>query len=213
MNNLPLSYINQFAYCPRRFWYMYVQGQMAENVHVLRGNLHHQRVDTPGYETDRRASEKVSAEDSERSDSENGVLVHRRVYVVSHRLGITGICDLVEEYADGTLVPVEYKQGRRGKWMNDRAQLCAQALCLEEMTGRRVERGQIFYFGSRRRTDVEFTSQLRATTEQLLQEMKFALAEGEIPPHTEQRQRCRGCSLIDICLPEEYEQLQGSPAF
>lgn len=187
---LPLSYINHFDYCPRRFWYIYAQGQMVVNAHVLRGNINHERADTPGYETDRA-----------------GVTIHRRVYIVSHKLAISGICDLLEEHTDGSLVPVEYKQGKRGKWTNDQAQLCAQALCLEEMTGKTIEHGSIFYFGSRRRVEVTFDAYLRNTTQQLITQMHYAVAEGKIPPHTEQRQRCRGCSLYDICLPKETDLL------
>lgn len=187
---LPLSYINQFAYCPRRFWYMCVQGEMVENVHVLRGVQNHARANTPGYET-----------------MSTGVRIHRRLHVVSHELRVSGICDLVEEHPDGSLRPVEYKQGRQGKWHNDQAQLCAQAICLAEMTGRPVNVGQIFYFGSRHRLDVQFDAPLQALTRQLVTAMHHALAEGIIPPHTEKRARCRGCSLIEICLPEETDQL------
>ena len=196
---LSLSYINQFDYCARRFWYIYVQGQMVENVHVLRGNINHEHAHTPGYET-----------------TPTGMTIHRQVYVVSHTLGITGICDLLEEHADGRLVPVEYKQGGQGKWTNDEAQLCAQALCLEEMMaahGRSarghaaIDRGYIFYFGSRRRVEVVFTPALRERTRSLIQQMQYALALGELPPHTQQRQRCNGCSLYDICLPKETEVL------
>jgi CRISPR-associated exonuclease Cas4 len=191
MDYLPLSYINQFAYCPRRFWYMYVQGEMVENVHVLRGVLNHERAHTPGYET-----------------APSGVTVHRRVYVYSHTLGITGYTDLLEEHAGGRLVPVEYKQGRQGKWHNDEAQLCAQALCLEEMTGKSIEAGAIFYFGSRRRVEVNFSAALRAATRQLIQQMLRTLANAVIPPHTDQRQRCHGCSLYEVCLPREMERLE-----
>jgi CRISPR-associated exonuclease Cas4 len=187
---LPLSYINQFEYCARRFWYMFVEGQMVENAHVLRGVLNHERAHTPGYET-----------------TAEGVTVHRRVYVYSHRLGITGICDLLEEDGDGRLAPVEYKQGRQGEWDNDRAQLCAQALCLEEMTGRTIEAGALFYFGSRRRVDVALTAALRSHTEEVVRQMREALALGVIPPHTRQRQRCQGCSLVEVCLPRETEAL------
>lgn len=190
-DSLPLSYINQFAYCPRRFWYMYAQGEMVENVHVLRGVLNHEHAHTPGYET-----------------APTGVIVHRRVYVYSHTLGITGYTDLLEEHADGHLAPVEYKQGRQGKWHNDESQLCAQALCLEEMTGKTIDTGAIFYFGSRRRVEVSFTPTLRTMTEQIIKSMQTVLALGEIPPHTAQRKRCQGCSLHDICLPQETEQLQ-----
>src|SRR5690606_4256559 len=90
---LPISVLNQWAYCPRRFWYMHVQEEMAENVHVVRGVLDHAHVHTPGDES-----------------AAPGVRHHRRLYVYSHRLGIGGFCDLVEEYADGRLAPVEYKE-------------------------------------------------------------------------------------------------------
>ena len=183
---LPLSYVNQYAYCPRRFWYMYVEAEMAENVHVLRGIVNHEHVNEPGYAT-----------------QASGVVAHRRVHVYSHTLGISGICDLVEEAPDGTLAPVEYKQGQQGRWANDQAQLCAQALCLEEMTGKRIERGAIFYFGSRCREEVLFTPQLRSDTEAIIRAMQHVVALGVIPPHTDQRARCRGCSLVDVCLPEE----------
>lgn len=188
---LPLSYINQFAYCPRRFWYMYVQGEMKENAHVLRGVINHERAHTPGYET-----------------IPTGVTIHRRVYVYSHTLGVTGYCDLLEEYEDGRLVPVEYKQGQQGKWSNDEAQLCAQALCLEEMTSKHIDQGALFYFGSRRRVTVAFTEALRTQTRHYIQQMQWTLAHDHIPPHTDQRQRCDGCSLYEVCLPKETEAIQ-----
>lgn len=188
---LPLSYINQFAYCPRRFWYMYVQGEMKENAHVLRGVINHERAHTPGYET-----------------IPTGVTIHRRVYVYSHTLGITGYTDLLEEHADGHLVPVEYKQGQQGKWRNDEAQLCAQALCLEEMTGKVITAGALFYFGSRRRVTVAFDDVLRTQTRTYIQQMQWTLAHDVLPAHTAHRERCRGCSLIEVCLPTETAALQ-----
>ncbi len=190
MDLLPLSYVNQYAYCARRFWYMYVQAEMAENVHVLRGIVNHEHIDEPGYAT-----------------QPSGVVAHRRVHVYSYSLGISGICDLVEEASDGTLAPVEYKQGQQGKWSNDQAQLCAQALCLEEMTGQRVSRGAIFYFGSRRREEVPFTPELRSSTEAIIQAMQRTVALAVIPPHTAQPARCKGCSLYDVCLPLETQLL------
>lgn len=191
---LSLSYINHFAYCPRRFWYIYVQGEMKENVHVLRGNWNHERVDLPGYAT------------------VDDITYHRRVYVVSHALRTTGICDLLEESPAGELVPVEYKQGRRNQWINDQAQLCAQALCLEEMTGKTISHGAIFYFGSRRRLDVPFTPELRRTTSDLITAMHQTLATGDLPDHTTDRRRCNGCSLIDLCLPDETRMLVAGSA-
>lgn len=190
MDLLPLSYINQYAYCARRFWYMAVQGEMVENQHVVRGVVNHAHVHNEGYAT-----------------VATGVVVRRAVQVYSHSLGISGVCDIVEEDAAGELTPVEYKQGRRGQWQNDHAQLCAQALCLEEMTGRPIRHGFIFYFGDRRREEVLFDASLRATTTALITAMHTALGRGELPPHTSQRARCRGCSLAVVCLPAEVELL------
>jgi CRISPR-associated exonuclease Cas4 len=190
---IPLSYINQWAYCPRRFWYMYVYGEMAHNSYVQRGVMNHEQVHTPGYAT-----------------TQTDVIARRSVTVYSYTLGISGVCDLVEEHADGEWVPVEYKQGRRGQWMNDQAQLCAQALCLEEMTGKTIHKGSLFYFGDRRREEVLFTPALRTTTRALIDAMRYALALGELPPHTEQPARCKGCSLVDICLPDETRLLQST---
>ncbi|MBX3013025.1 MAG: CRISPR-associated protein Cas4, partial [Caldilineaceae bacterium] len=110
-------------------------------------------------------------------------------------------------HADGQLVPVEYKQGHQGKWSNDEAQLCAQALCLEEMTGKAIPEGALFYFGSRRRVTVPFTEALRAQTRSYLQQIRLTLAHDRIPAHTDQPQRCQGCSLYEVCLPKETAQL------
>jgi len=185
---LPLSYLNQLLYCERRFWYMYVLGEMAENAPLLEGTLRHQRAHRPGEER-----------------IEQGHVV-RRLAVYSDRLRINGFCDLVEE-TGGVLKPVEYKLGKQGRWRNDRVQLCAQALCLEERTGRPVPAGEIFYYRSRRRIEVHFTPELRAQTEDAVARAFALLAAGVIPPHTAQRARCNGCSLEPICLPREVKLL------
>ncbi|MCX6040784.1 MAG: CRISPR-associated protein Cas4 [Caldilinea sp.] len=190
---LPISYLNQYVYCARRFWYTYVEGEKQENEHTVQGVLNHERVHTIGQER-----------------SEPGVLLRRSVHVYSSRLGLSGICDLVEEREGGALTPVEYKQGKRGRWRNDHAQLCAQALCLEEMTGCRIEQGFLFYFSERRREEVAFTAELRAFTVELVQRIRDTLARGERPPHTEQPARCKGCSLYDICLPVESRFFQSA---
>ena len=113
---LPLSYLNQLLYCERRFWYMYVLGELAVNAALLEGTLRHEHADQPGTER-----------------IEEGRVI-RRLAVYSDRLRINGFCDLVEE-AGGVLRPVEYKRGKQGRWDNDQVQLCAQALCLEEQHG------------------------------------------------------------------------------
>ncbi|MCI0396697.1 MAG: CRISPR-associated protein Cas4 [Chloroflexi bacterium] len=182
---LPLSYLNQLAYCPRRFWYMYVQGELAVNAPMLEGTLLHERAHRPGTETD-----------------PHGRTLHRRVWVWSERLNIAGFADLVEE-RDGALLPVEYKHGRQGRWDNDEIQLCAQALCLEEMTGRPVEQGEIFYWRSRRRVAVHFDQSLRQATEAAVTQAQALLAANAIPGPITDRRKCRQCSLQPICLPDE----------
>jgi CRISPR-associated exonuclease Cas4 len=112
------------------------------------------------------------------------------------------------EEREGELVPVEHKHGRMGRWLNDHIQLCAQALCLEERTGRPVVRGAIFYWKSRRRLWVEITPELRARTEAAV-ERAFALAETPTPPPPlERAARCRDCSLEPVCLPRQVRRLR-----
>lgn len=194
---LPLSYLNQLAYCPRRFWYMYVQGEIEINAPMLEGTLQHQtRADKPGSETD-----------------DQGRTIHRRLWVWSDRLQIAGFADFVEISRSApptphSLVPVEYKHGQQGKWDNDQIQLCAQALCLEEMTGQRIDKGEIFYWRSRRRVTIPFDDHLRQTTEQAIQQAHRLLAEGSIPAPIQERQKCAQCSIQPICLPQEVTQLK-----
>ena len=190
MDYLPLSYLNHLAYCLRRFWYMYVQGELAVNAPMLEGSLLHERADRTGYETDDR-----------------GRLVQRRVWVWSERLQIAGFADFVEQ--DGTtLLPVEYKHGQKGKWDNDDIQLCAQALCLEEMTGQPVPQGEIFYWRSRRRVTVVFDVGLRQQTETAVSHAHHLLTTNRIPAPIQERHKCKHCSLQPICLPDEVAQLQ-----
>jgi CRISPR-associated exonuclease Cas4 len=186
---LPLSYLNQLAYCERRFWLMFVLGEMEINAPVLEGTLQHERAHAPGR-----------VRDGERT-------IRRRVYVYSRRLRLTGFADLVEE-VDRRLVPVEYKRGKKGKWLNDHIQLCAQALCLEERTGQPVPEGEIFYFRSRRRVRVPFTPALRAQTEASVARAFALLEAGQMPPPVERMAKCHDCSLEPVCLPREVRQLQ-----
>jgi len=186
---LPISMLNQLEYCPRRFWLMYVQGEMEVNAPVLEGLLQHQRVHQEG------------------TSREGESIIHRRVYLWSDRLRVAGFADFVEERA-GELIPVEYKRGRMGRWLNDHIQLCAQAMCLEERTGRPVRFGYIFYWRSRRRVRVDLTPQLRARTEEAIAKAFALLEAGRLPPPEQPRAKCRDCSLEPICLPREVRQLQ-----
>ena len=190
---LPISMLNQLEYCERRFWLMYAQGEMEVNAPVLEGTQQHERAHDGGAERDGETT------------------IHRRLYLWSDRLRLSGFADVVECRGDPSrspeLTPVEYKHGRMGRWLNDHVQLCAQALCLEERTGRTVERGEIFYWGSRRREQVELTPELRARTEAAVARAFELLKVGQIPPPLDHRAKCRDCSLEGVCLPREVQML------
>ncbi len=182
-NIIPLSAINQYLYCPRRAGLIQVEGTFTDNEHTLVGRQFHEQADVPGYEIVK------------------GVTLLRALPVWSERLGLSGKCDIVERYSDGSLVPVEFKKGRRRKFDNDDAQLCAQALCLEEMFGLDIPRGAIFHASSKRRREVAFTDNLRCLTEQAI-EAVHRLIEEETVPNAVHKPQCSQCSLFDHCLPE-----------
>ena len=180
---IPLSAINQYLYCPRRAALIHVEGTFSDNVHTVVGSQLHDQADVSGYETVK------------------GVTLLRALPVWSDRLRLSGKCDIVERHPDGSLVPVEFKKGKRRKFDNDDAQLCAQALCLEEMFGRDIPRGAIFHAKSKRRREVEFTEELRRLTEQAIAAMHRLIAEDAVPQAVHKPQ-CAECSLFDHCLPE-----------
>lgn len=186
---IPISYINALAYCPRRFYYEYVHAEMLENEYVVEGRILHAPSDEGG---------KVWRDE---------VTQQRKIYVWSDRLQLAGIIDVVE-WRNGSLAPVEYKRGRLGRWRNDHAQLCAQALCLEERLGVTIAEGYIFSFANQRRETVEFTPDLRAWTEALATEAHQLASLEVIPPPIDQQERCRACSLEPLCLPDEVRALQ-----
>ena len=180
---LPLSLLNDFLYCPRRAALKAIEGVRSENKHTVLGDIVHEHADLPGYELAR------------------GVTLLRALPVWSERLGLSGKCDVVERREDGSLVPIEYKKGKRRVFENDDAQLCAQALCLEEMFGRPIPAGAIFHAESRRRREVELTAGLRQLTLDGIA-MLHALAATRDPPGAVFKAACKECSLYAICLPE-----------
>ncbi|MDQ2714330.1 MAG: CRISPR-associated protein Cas4 [Chloroflexota bacterium] len=192
---IPLSYLNAIEYCPRRFYYEFVEGDMLENEFVLSGSLLHERADQPG----------------QRSVESEQEITH--LYLYSEVLRLSGFADVVEE-ENGIFVPVEYKHGKEGKWLNDHIQLCAQALCLEERLPEQVliPYGYIFYYGSRKRVQVAFTPALRAKTRATI-DLAFQVALHNTPPlplDGKQAARCRDCSLISLCLPDEVKLLSSN---
>lgn len=180
---IPLSALNHYLFCPRRAALIHVEGIFHDNQHTLRGDIVHEHSDLAGYEVVK------------------GVTLLRALPVWSDKLGLNGKCDIVEQRVDGSLFPVEFKLGKRRPWDNDDVQLCAQAVCLEEMLGVAVPRGAIFHAVSKRRREVEFTSDLRAKTEETARRLHLLLKAATIPPAT-YREACEQCSLYPMCLPQ-----------
>lgn len=186
---LPLSALNHQLYCARRAYLIHAERVFVNNEHTLIGDLAHAAVDTPGYE--HRA----------------GWELLRALPLYSDALGLTGKADLVEVRRDsgtGRIAgarPVEYKKGPARRWSNDQVQLCAQALCLEEMFGLRVDAGLIYHAASARRDEVVFDDPLRKLTLATLDALRATLAH-PLAPAAVLTPRCDGCSLRGICLPE-----------
>lgn len=178
--DVAISAIEHYSYCPRQCALIHVEQTYEENVFTVRGQLAHERVDTAEPSTER------------------GVRTLRAIPLWSERLGLRGKADLVELRPEGPY-PVEYKVGRRRGAHAD-LQLCAQALCLEEMLGQPVPRGAVFYHAERRRYEVIFDQVLRASTVAAVENVRALLRE-HLLPSAPNDARCRHCSLIDACLP------------
>jgi CRISPR-associated exonuclease Cas4 len=131
-------------------------------------------------------------------------------------LGLIGKADAVKFEPDGTPYPVEYKHGSRNKAADiaacDDIQLAAQALCLEAMTGRKVDEGALYYASSKRRRVVAITPELRALVGTTAQAVRTMLAAATLPPPTAETRRCRGCSLRERCQPEALARLHDATA-
>lgn len=178
-----LSALQHWSYCPRQCALIHLEQAFDENVHTMRGNAAHERVDGPGFETF------------------EGVRSERALPVWSDRLGLVGKCDVVEFHPDGHIYPVEYKHGRKKPQAHDDLQLAAQAMCLEEMFDKPVLKGAIYHHTSRRRREVNITSELRQQVEDTVAAIRTMLNSGKLPPPVND-QRCKECSLIEICQPQ-----------
>jgi len=177
-----LSSLEHYTYCPRQCALIFVEGIWDDNTHTIAGTLLHEHVDSPGYEID------------------DEIKTLRSLPLFSKRYGLVGKADVVELH-DGKPIPVEYKKGRKKKWENDDIQLCAQALCLEEMFSTEVPHGYIYHAGSKRRRDVVFNEELREETLRTIEAVRTMLTERAVPPAALKPQ-CEGCSIRGICLPE-----------
>lgn len=187
---IPLSALQHYLFCPRQCALIHVEQAWAEDGATAEGRLMHERVDTAG--PDRRAS----------------VRTVRGMAIRSFELGVAGKADAVEFHGtgpDAAVYPVEYKRGRPKSHRADEVQLCAQAICLEEMLGRTVPEGALFYGETRRRLLVAFDPELRALTADVARQAGAMISAGMTPaPH--QQPGCRKCSLQDLCAPAVFEK-------
>ncbi|WP_088889835.1 CRISPR-associated protein Cas4 [Leptolyngbya ohadii] len=185
---LPLAYLNAWEYCPRRFYFEYVLGEMEDNEHIILGRHLHRNIN------------------EEAVIQEGDTRIHQQQWVWSDRLQVSGIIDAVEE-REGQLIPIEYKKGKMAKHLSDHFQLCGAALCLEERTGQSIAQGEIFYHANRRRQKVIFTPQLRQMTEEAIASAQAA-DQKPMPPPIDHAKKCQACSLQGICLPFEVKHLR-----
>ena len=191
LEQVPLSALQHWHYCPRQCGLIHLEQAFDENVHTLRGQAVHAKVDKPGVETAK------------------GLRVERALPLWPDALGLVGKADVVEFSASGVPYPVEYKHGSRHKAADiaacDDIQLAAQAMCLEAMTGHAVTEGAIFYATSKRRRVVPITPQLRAQVEQTARAIRQMFGTATLPPVLgagQAAKRCNACSLLERCQPQ-----------
>lgn len=178
---VPISAIEHYEYCERQCALIHVDGVWSDNQHTVRGKHSHRRVDSGTHRRER------------------GSLMLRSIPLWSETHGLSGRADAVE-VKDGSVRPVEYKAGTRHGRAAD-LQVCAQALCLEEMLSVDVPCGYVWYGATRRRHRVDFTMNLRADVLAAVESIRARIRSGRLPaaPNDE---RCDGCQLLHHCLPE-----------
>lgn len=190
-----ISSLQHFAFCRRQWALIHLEQQWRENVLTVEGMLLHR-----------------NAHDEKSVEKRGSTLIVRGLRIRSEALSASGICDVVEfhQQEDGVTLPgyegkwlpypVEYKRGSPKEHDADALQLCAQAICLEEMLACLIPEGSLYYGETRRRQRVEFTADLRQRVKELFAEMKSYADRGHTP-RAKPAKRCNACSLKDICIP------------
>ncbi|MDE7431451.1 MAG: CRISPR-associated protein Cas4, partial [Lachnospiraceae bacterium] len=193
---LMLSGIQHFAFCRRQWAIIHIEQQWAENYRTTAGELMHKK-----------------AHDAGSFEKRGNLLIVRGLRISSHELGVSGQCDVVEFHQDETgvevfgydgkwnLVPIEYKHGEPKENNVDELQLCAQAICLEEMFQTSIPDGYLYYGENRRRSYVEFTDNLREDVRRMVKEMHELFRRG-YTPNVKPGKQCKACSLENLCVPK-----------
>lgn len=181
-----LAALNQYLYCPRRCALIHIEQLWSENLFTAEGRIMHDKADSNKYE------------------SRGNIRIDYSVPLRSLRLGLIGKADVVEFHKQGDVwmpFPVEYKRGKPKMDDCDKVQLCAQAICLEEMLNIEISEGALFYGQTRRREDVVFDEKLRRETEDAAKKVHELIEYGKTPK-AEYSKKCERCSLLELCLPK-----------
>ncbi|MCE2522193.1 MAG: CRISPR-associated protein Cas4 [Rhodobacteraceae bacterium] len=186
--SLPISALQHWLYCPRQCALIHVERLWVENRLTAEGRALHNRVDTGGHE------------------SRKGVKTLRSVELASEQYCLHGVADVVQlRGMPPEPYPVEYKRGRAKDHRADDVQLCAQAICLEEMFSVRIPEGAIYYGKSRRQKRVAFDLSLRTLTLGIIEQASAAINEARVPTPQYEERKCGACSLISLCKPKRME--------
>ena len=184
---IQLSALQHLVFCERQCALIHIEQLWSENLFTAEGRIMHDKVDTANRE------------------SRGNIRIEYGVPMRSLRIGLIGKADVVELHKmdDGIWIPfpVEYKRGKPKMDDCDKVQLCAQAICLEEMMNVEIKNGALFYGRTRRREDVVFDEKLRLETEDTARRL-HALIESGITPKAEFSKKCNKCSLYELCMPK-----------
>lgn len=192
-----LSALQHFVFCQRQCALIHIEQLWGENLFTAEGRIMHDKVDTANRE------------------SRGNIRIEYGVPMRSLRLGLIGKADVVEFHKKEDKwipFPVEYKRGKPKMDDCDKVQLCAQAICLEEMLNVEIKKGALFYGRTRRREEVVFDDNLRLATEDAAEKV-HALIESGMTPKAEYSKKCKKCSLLDLCLPKTCGRTQSVDAY
>ncbi len=186
-DSITISALQHYVFCPRQCAYIHIERVWQDNYLTAWGNQLHERVH------------------SHEAETRNSLRTERSVQVQSQSLGIHGQLDLLEIRDNPLrLTPVEYKRGKPKISDCDRVQLCAQAMCLEEMRDVSIERAALWYWQVRKREWITIDQALREQTEKIIAATRSLIAAGQLPP-AEYKPSCKACSLIDLCMPKQND--------
>lgn len=188
-NEIQLSALNHYIYCPKRAYLCYVLNEFADNEYTIQGRSMHTRTDS-GVITKRKNLHQI-----------------RSVWLKSEKYGLIGKSDLIEE-KEGEIYPVEYKRGKARDWKNDQIQLTAQALCIEEMMKlkNKIFKGYIYYHLSNCREEIDIDKNLRNETIFAIQGLRELILTRQMPD-IKYNYKCQYCSMQPVCLPKETEKV------